>query len=397
MTIPAQRMAARVQGFGTSIFSEMSRLAREHGAVNLSQGFPDFDPPAWVLDAAKAAIDAGHNQYAISHGAPRLRQAIAAHVARAYSLDYDVEREITVTSGCTEAIFDTILALVDPGDEVIFFEPAYDSYGPAVTMAGGIPRPVRLHAPNWTYDAAELQAAIGPRTRLLILNTPHNPTGKVFSRAELEGIAALAQAHDFLVVTDEVYEHLVFAPAQHIPLATLPGMRERTITLSSAGKTFSLTGWKIGWALAPPALTDAIRRVHQFVTFASATPFQEAMATALDTAGHTGYFPLFLADYTRRRDFLYHALEAAGLRPLVPQGSFFILADIAHLGFPDDLAFARHLTTEGGVACIPPSVFYSTPVTAQQARFCFAKRDSTLEAAAGRLAAWAARRPALPG
>jgi aspartate/methionine/tyrosine aminotransferase len=302
MTLAPQtaRMARRVIGFGTSIFSEMSRLAREHHAVNLSQGFPDFDPPVWVRDAAKAAIDAGANQYAVSHGQPRLREAIAGHSARYSGLHYDVDREITVTSGCTEAIFDTMLALVNPGDEVIAFEPAYDSYGPAVIMAGGTPRFVPLHAPDWAFDPAELAATITPQTRLILLNTPHNPTGKVFTRAELEGIAALAQAHDLIVVTDEVYEHLVFPPAQHISIATLPGMRERTITLSSAGKTFSLTGWKIGWALAPPDLSEAIRRVHQFVTFASATPFQEALATAIETAEHTGYFSVFLADYTAR-------------------------------------------------------------------------------------------------
>jgi aspartate/methionine/tyrosine aminotransferase len=394
MTLAPQsaRMAARVTGFGTSIFSEMSRLAREHHAVNLSQGFPDFDPPAWVRDAAKAAIDAGANQYAVSHGQPRLRQAIADHTARYYGLSYDVDREITVTSGCTEAIFDTILALVNPGDEVVAFEPAYDSYGPAVVMAGGTPRFVPLRAPAWDFDPAELAAAITPRTRLLVLNTPHNPTGKVFTRAELEQIAQLAQAHDLIVVTDEVYEHLVFPPARHVPIATLPGMRERTIILSSAGKTFSLTGWKIGWALAPPDLSEAIRRVHQFVTFASATPFQEAVATAIETAEHTGYFSVFLADYTARRDFLYQALEAAGLHPLQPEGSFFILADIAHLGFPDDITFARTLTTEAGVACIPPSVFSSVPRPEQLARFCFAKRPETLQAAADRLAAWARKR-----
>jgi aspartate/methionine/tyrosine aminotransferase len=390
-------MAARVTGFGTSIFSEMSRLAREHHAVNLSQGFPDFDPPAWVRDAAKAAIDAGANQYAVSHGQPRLRAAIADHAARTYGLHYDVDREITVTSGCTEAIFDTILALVNPGDEVVAFEPAYDSYGPAVVMAGGTPRFVPLRAPAWDFDPAELAAAITPRTRLLLLNTPHNPTGKVFTRAELDQIAQLAQAHDLIVVTDEVYEHLVFPPAQHIPIATLPGMRERTITLSSAGKTFSLTGWKIGWALAPPDLSEAIRRVHQFVTFASATPFQEALATALETAEHTGYFSVYRADYIARRDFLYHALEAAGLHPLMPAGSFFILADIASLGYPDDITFARALTTEAGVACIPPSVFSSVPRPEQLARFCFAKRPETLQAAADRLAAWAQKRGSLNG
>ena len=389
---PPGRMARRVAGFGTSIFSEMSRLAAQHHAVNLSQGFPDFEPAEWVREAARVAIDEGFNQYAVSHGQPRLRQAIAAHAQHYYGLRFDVDREITVTSGCTEAIFDAVLALVNPGDEVLVFEPAYDSYGPAIVMAGGVPRFVRLQAPTWEFDPAALAAAVTPRTRLLLLNTPHNLTGKVFTRAELETIDDLATAHDLLVITDEVYEHLVFPPAQHVPLATLPGMRERTITLSSAGKTFSLTGWKIGWALAAPDLTEAFRRDHQFVTFASATPFQEAVATALEMAGHTGYFGTFLAEYTQRRDFLFEALARAGFGPLMPQGSFFIMADIAHLGFPGDVTFARYLTAEVGVACIPPSVFYSVPVAEQYARFCFAKRPATLQAAAERLAAWHAGR-----
>ena len=395
-SVPAPRMAQRVAGFGTSIFSEMSRLAREHQAVNLSQGFPDFDPPDWVLDAAQAAMNAGANQYAISHGQPRLRQALAAHAARHYSLTYDVDAEITVTSGCTEAIFDAMLALINPGEEVVVFEPGYDSYGPAITMAGGTPRWVRLHAPDWHFDPAELAAAITPRTRALLLNTPHNPSGKVFTRAELTTIAQVAQAHDLIVITDEVYEHLVFPPAVHVPIATLPGMRERTLTLSSAGKTFSLTGWKIGWALGPPDLSDALRRVHQFVTFATATPFQEAIATALQTAEETEYYANYLAEYTQRRDFLAQALAAAGLPPLTPEGSFFLMADIAALGYPDDITFARFLTAEVGVTCIPPSVFYAAPVAAHLARFCFAKRPTTLQAAAERLAAWSLRRETAP-
>jgi aspartate/methionine/tyrosine aminotransferase len=383
---------SRLPSVGTTIFTVMSKLAADVGAVNLSQGFPDFDPPAWVRDAAKAAMDAGFNQYAVSHGMPRLRQALAAHAARHYGLTYDVNTEITVTSGCTEAIFDIMLALLNPGDEVVMFEPAYDSYGPSVLMAGGVPRYVRLHAPDWHFDPADLAAAITDRTRCLLLNTPHNPTGKVFTRAELAILAQAARDHDLLVITDEVYEHLVFPPAEHVPIATLPGMRERTVTLSSAGKTFSLTGWKIGWALAPPDLSDALRRVHQFVTFASATPFQEAIATALDTAEESGYYATLLAEYTGRRDFLLQALEQAGLRTLSPQGSFFIMADIAPLGYPDDLTFARFLTAEVGVACIPPSVFYASPVAVQLARFCFAKRPTTLQTAADRLAAWRVRR-----
>ena len=380
------RGAARVAGFGTSIFSAMSALAREHGAVNLSQGFPDFESPPWIRAAAERAIAADVNQYAVSHGAPRLRAALAAKAAAFYDLAYDPDREVTVTSGATEALFATFLALLNPGDEAIVFEPYYDSYVPGIEMAAGTARPVRLHAPDWHFDPAALAAAVTPRTRLILVNTPHNPTGKVFTRAELEVIADLCRQHDLIAVTDEVYEHLVFPPATHIPLATLPGMRERTVTISSTAKTFSLTGWKIGYAYAPPDLTEAIRRVHQFVVFCSAAPFQEALADAITEAPGRSYYAEFLAAYTARRDFLQEVLAGAGLRPQLPQGAYFIMCDVGHLGFPDDIAFARFLTTQVGVAVIPPSVFYATPPPEQLARFCFAKKPETLQAAAARLA-----------
>jgi aspartate/methionine/tyrosine aminotransferase len=388
---PPRRTATRVAGFGASIFSEMSALARQHGAVNLSQGFPDFASPAWIRDAAKRAIDADLNQYAISQGAPRLRQALAAKEAACYGLAYDPDTEVTVTSGATEALFAVMPALLDPGDEVIVFEPCYDSYAPSIVMAGGIPRFVRLEAPDWRFDPAALEAAVTPRTRLIVVNSPHNPSGKVFSRAELESIAALCRRRDLIAVTDEVYEHIVFPPATHIPLATLPGMRERTVTISSTSKTFSLTGWKVGYAFAPPDLSDAIRRVHQFVVFCSATPLEEAMADAVQHAPERGYYAAFLADYAARRDFLYDALAAVDLRPQRPEGAYFIMCDVSHLGFADDVAFARYLTTEVGVAAIPPSAFYSSPPPQQMARFCFAKNPQTLQAAAERLAAWRAR------
>ena len=388
---PPRRTAARVAGFGASIFSEMSALARQHGAVNLSQGFPDFASPAWIRDAAKRAIDADLNQYAISQGAPRLRQALAAKEAACYGLAYDPDTEVTVTSGATEALFAVMPALLDPGDEVIVFEPCYDSYAPSIVMAGGIPRFVRLEAPDWRFDPATLEAAVTPRTRLILVNSPHNPSGKVFSHAELEAVADLCRRRDLIAVTDEVYEHIVFPPATHIPLATLPGMRERTVTISSTSKTFSLTGWKVGYALAPPDLSDAIRRVHQFVVFCSATPLEEAMADAVQHAPERGYYAAFLADYEARRDFLYDALAAVDLHPQRPQGAYFIMCDVSHLGFPDDVAFARYLTTDVGVAAIPPSAFYSSPPPQQMARFCFAKNPQTLQAAAERLAAWRAR------
>jgi len=381
-------MAGRVAGFGTSIFSEMSALARRHGAVNLSQGFPDFPSPPWIRAAAERAIAADINQYAVSHGTPRLRQALAAKQAALYGLAYDPETEVTVTSGATEGIFALLMALLNPGDEVIVFEPCYDSYAPSITMAGGVPRYIRLEPPDWHFDPAALAAAVTGRTRLILLNSPHNPTGKVFGVAELALVADLCRRHNLLAVTDEVYEHIVFPPARHTPLAGLPGMRERTVLISSTSKTFSLTGWKVGYVCAPPDLTDALRRVHQFVVFCSAAPLQEAMADAVAEAPGRDYYAEFLAGYETRRDFLYAALDDAGLRPWQPQGAYFIMCDVGHLGFADDVAFARYLTTAVGVAAIPPSAFYSAPLDRQMARFCFAKNPQTLQAAADRLAAW---------
>jgi aspartate/methionine/tyrosine aminotransferase len=382
--------ARRAQGFGSSIFSEMSRIAAQHDAVNLGQGFPDFAGPDFVKAAAHAAIDADRNQYAISHGTPRLRQAIAANWTRAWGREVDPEAEVTVASGATEVLADAMLALIDPGDEVIVFEPFYDAYVPMIGFAGGIARPVMLHPPDWSFDPDELAAAFGPRTRAILINTPHNPTGKVFARAELEAIATLCIEHDVIALTDEVYEQIVFPDtgAVHLPLATLPGMWERTLTINSTGKTFSLTGWKIGYAVGPAPLNAALRAVHQFVTFASATPFQEAMAVALEAAVTNGYYAQLRADYTARRDLLAAALHAAGLATLPIGGSYFLLADIAPLGFPDDAAFCRFLAAEIGVAAIPPSAFYADPARAPQlARFCFAKRPETIAAAAERLLA----------
>jgi aspartate/methionine/tyrosine aminotransferase len=387
------RMARRVRPIGVSIFSEMSRLALEHRAVNLSQGFPDFPAPAWLKEAAQEAISRDINQYAISHGATRLRKAIVAKAERRMELSFDENREVTVTSGATEAIFDTLQGLINPGDEVIVFEPYYDSYVPGIQIAGGVPRYVTLRPPDWRFDHGHLAALFNERTRAILVNTPHNPTGKVFSMDELRLIAELCQRFDTLAITDEVYEHLVFDDNKHISLATLPGMRERTVTINSVAKTFSVTGWKVGYILAPPDLSEAIRRIHQFVTFASASPLQEAVAIAIESAEEKGYYGTLLAEYTARLDKLASYLQAAGLRPIRPQGTFFIMSDISHLGFQDDVHFAKHMTAEVGVACIPPSAFYQNPANgADLARWCFAKRDETLDAAGERLLAWAKRR-----
>lgn len=384
--------AARVSGFGTSIFAEISALAIECGAVNLGQGFPDFAGPDWVKQAAVEAITADLNQYAPYQGLPRLREAVAA-TWRAWGWrDLDPASEITITSGATEALFAAMQALLDPGDEAIIFEPFYDAYVPDIMMAGGRPRLVRLYPPTperptWRFDPDDLRAAFGPRTRLLLLNTPHNPTGKVFTRDELELIAALCREHDTLVVSDEVYDQLVFAGATHVPIATLPGMWERTLTINSIGKTFSVTGWKIGYAVGPATLIEALRAAHQWVTFATATPLQAAAAAALEGALTNGYYDQFRAAYAQRYEVLRGVLEEVGLPTLPTEGSYFIMADISRTGFTSDAAFCRWLTREIGVAAIPPSAFYADPTTAPLlARFCFAKRLETLYAAGERLA-----------
>jgi aspartate/methionine/tyrosine aminotransferase len=384
-------MAARVHSIGESVFSEMSRLAIEHNAVNLSQGFPDFQAEEWLKEAAREAVARDINQYAPSQGTLRLRKAIAAKAESFMGLSFDPAQEITVTNGATEAIYDLIQALVGPGDEVIVFEPYYDSYVPSIVFAGGTPRVVTLESPDWSFDHDLLAALFNERTRAVILNTPHNPTGKVFSQDEMELIADLCKRHDALVITDEVYEHLVFDGNRHVYMAALPGMRDRTVTISSASKTFSVTGWKVGYVLAPPDLTEALRRIHQFVTFCSSAPMQEAVALAIETAPERGYYEQLHQDYTARLDKLYGYLQQAGLNPIRPQGTFFIMSDISQLGFENDVEFARYMTTEIGVACIPPSAFYAHPQSgAHLVRWCFAKRDSTLDAAGDRLLAWAA-------
>lgn len=378
-------MTERVRPFGTSIFTEMSTLAAQSGAINLAQGFPDFAGPAFIKDAASAAIQADHNQYAPSHGLQVLREAVASAWKYYNSHTPNPDTEVTVTAGATEALLAACLAFVAPGDEVIIFEPFYDAYPPDVVFAGGVPRYVRLHEPHWTLDVAALREAITPRTRAIILNTPHNPTGKVWTLNELQALADLAIEHDLLVFSDEVYERLVFEKARHVAIATLPGMWERTVTISSTGKTFSLTGWKVGYAVAAAPLSEALRRVHQFITFCAPAPLQEAMATGLSAI--TSYDRQLTSFYAARRAELITGLRSVGVTVLPPAGTYFVLADSASLGWDDDVAFCRYLTTEVGVAAIPLSAFYHDHYQPGMIRFCFAKRTQTISAALERLAA----------
>lgn len=382
------RAHERVRGFGDSVFSRMTALAREHNAVNLGQGFPDFPGPDFVKRAARQAIDADLNQYAVSSGAPRLKDQVGIDYSSALNREIDPAREVVVTAGATEAIFDAVQAFTGPGDELVAFEPFYDSYPAAAAISGASFTPVRLHPPDWGFDSEELASAITPKTRLLLLNTPHNPTGKVFTRGELEHIANLAIERDILVLTDEVYDRITFDSTEHIPIASLPGMWERTISVNSTGKTFSMTGWKIGYAVGPAELVGAIQSVHQFVTFAAPTPFQEAMASAMEQARCNGYYSQLRRDYTHRRELLTSALTLAGFQTLPVGGSYFLMADISDRGFDTDLAFCEWLVQAAGVVALPPSAFYADSSTAPLlARFCFAKSDATIAAAADRLQA----------
>jgi N-succinyldiaminopimelate aminotransferase len=376
--------ATRTASIGTTIFSAISALAREHGAVNLGQGFPDFDGPEEIRRLAGEAIAAGHNQYAITHGEAILREAIAEHSERFYARTIDPNSEVTVTSGATEGIWDSAFAFIEPGDEVIVFEPCYDSYLPAIRMAGGTPVAVTLEAPTFRFDPEELRRAISSRTSMIIVNTPHNPTGRVLDREELELIASLAIERDLLVIVDEVYEHIVYPGSVHMRLANLPGMWERTLTLSSAGKSFSLTGWKVGWAIGPAALQSALRKIHQFTVFSTVTPLQYAVAGALRLGDD--YFTELADDYRKRRDYLMNVLATAGLDPIEPEGSYFIMARFDTARWADGPAFVNDLITTSGVAAIPVESFYIHPERASGlVRFCFCKRWETLEAAGRRL------------
>ena len=378
------RLVPRLAGFGTTIFAEMSALALATDSINLGQGFPDTDGPAEVRDAAVAAIRAGHNQYPPGPGIPELRAAIAAHQQHWYGLAFDPDTEVLVTAGATEAIAATLLALCDAGDEVVVFEPYYDSYAACIAMAGGVRVPVTLRTPDYAFDPDELRRAITPRTKLLLLNSPHNPTGKVFSRAELELIAALCVEHDLVAVTDEVYEHLTFDGVEHVPLATLPGMRDRTITISSAGKTFSFTGWKIGWVCATPDLLAAVRAAKQFLTYVNGAPFQPAVVVGLGLPD--AWFHEFAADLGARRDLLVAGLRDAGFTVFPPRGTYFVTVDAAPLGAADGLAFCRELPARCGVVAVPNSVFYDDVDAGRTlVRFTFCKRREVLDDAVHRL------------
>ena len=379
------RVSAKAERFTESVIRDMTRIALQHNAVNLAQGFPDFACPTELKDAASAAIHADINQYAITWGAKDFREAICAKTERFYpGWAVDPQTELTVTCGATEGMIAAMLALLDPGDEVVVFEPFYENYGPDAILSGAVPRYVTLHEPDWHIDEAELRAAFGPKTRGIVLNSPHNPTGKVFTRAELELVAGLAQEHDALVFTDDIYEHIIYA-GTHIPMATLPGMRERTVAINSLSKTYSVTGWRVGWVIAPPALTGAIRKVHDFLTVGAAAPLQAAGAVAMQLPD--SYYETLAANYLERRDLLVGALNSAGFRTYVPNGAYYVMTDISALTDQDDVTFAKAMTASPGVATVPGSSFYSRPELGRtKIRFAFPKKRETLLAAAERLA-----------
>ncbi|KRB78726.1 aminotransferase [Nocardioides sp. Root190] len=373
---------------GETIFAEMSALAVRTGSVNLGQGFPDTDGPTSILDAASAALHGGANQYAPGIGIPALRHAIARHQQRHYAIDLDPDRQVVVTTGCTEAIAGALLGLVDPGDEVVVLEPYYDSYTAMIDFAGGVRRPVTLRAPDFRLDPAELEAAVSPRTKLILLNTPHNPTGRVLDADELAAVARVALEHDLLVVTDEVYEHLTFDGRPHVPIATLPGMAERTLTLSSAGKSWSVTGWKVGWATGPAELVAAVTAAKQWLTFTSGAPLQPAVAAALDAEAE---FPARLAlDLHARRDQLVAGLGEAGLTAYTPEGTYFATTDVSSLGWASGGDFCRALPERAGVVAIPSEVFYDDPdapgAGRQLVRWAFCKKPDVIAEAVSRLA-----------
>jgi aspartate/methionine/tyrosine aminotransferase len=376
------RTSDRASRFTESVIREMTRLFLVHQGergVNLAQGFPDFPAPTELKEAAKAAIDADVNQYAITWGARQLREAIAAKTERWAGVEIDPEREVCVCCGATEAMAATMLALVNPGDEVVVFSPYYENYWPDAVLAGATPRFVTLREPDWSIDEAELRAAFGPRTRAIVVNTPNNPTGKVFTREELGLIAELCQRHDAVAITDEIYEHMVYE-GEHVRLATLPGMRERTVTINGVSKTYSVTGWRIGWTIAAPELTNAIRKVHDFLTVGAPAPLQAAAAVAL--ALPESYYESLLAGYRERRDVMLDVLRRVGFEPFVPRGAYYVMTDIRASGWDDDVAFARHLVQDVGVAVVPGSSFYQDPSLGRtKVRFCFAKKRETLERA----------------
>jgi aminotransferase len=366
------------------VIREMTRLAIEHNAVNLAQGFPDFGAPEEIKRAAQEAIAADFNQYAITWGAKPFRDAIAAKYRKWYGMDYDPEREITVCCGATEGMIAALLAVTNPGDEIIIFEPYYENYGPDAFLCDAHRKFVRLRPPDWTFDPDELRRAFTPKTKAIILNSPNNPTGKVFSRAELEVIANLCQEFDALAITDEIYEHILYDGASHIPIATLPGMQERTVLVNSMSKTYSVTGWRVGFVLAAPDLTDSIRKVHDFLTVGAAAPLQQAGVVALNLPD--SYYEKLSVEYQKRRDLLLERLGEAGFQCFRPQGAYYIMADIGKFGDSDDVAFVRRLVKDPGVAAVPGSSFYSdSNAGVALIRFCFCKKYETLKKAGDRL------------
>jgi aminotransferase len=378
-------VSAKSDQFTESVIRGMTRLCEEHGGVNLAQGFPDFPAPPELKEAAKRAIDDDYNQYAVTWGTSEFRQAIAAKMARHNRIHCDPDSEVTVTCGSTEAMIAALLAVVNPGDEVVVFEPFYENYGPDAVISGATPRYVTLRPPHFTFDAGELRAACSARTKAIIVNTPHNPSGHVFTRAELEQIAAVCREVDCLAITDEIYEYILYDARPHVSLASLPGMRERTITISGLSKTYSVTGWRLAYAVAAPALTAAIRKMHDFLTVGAPHPLQCAGVVALRLP--EGYYRQLVAEYAARRALLCDALTAAGLRSITPEGAYYILADIAPFGFPSDVAFCEWLVREIGVAAVPGSSFYHHPELGRHLiRFTFCKREDTLREAARRLA-----------
>jgi len=384
--MPAHQHAHRLDGIPPTIFSQMSALAVRTGSVNLGQGFPDVDGPPEVVARAVRALEQGANQYAPGIGVPALRQAIARHQQRHYGIELDPDTQVVVTTGCTEAVAAALLGLVDPGDEVVVLEPYYDSYVAMIQMAGGVRRPVTLRAPDFRLDPDELRAAVTPRTRYVLLNSPHNPTGTVLTRAELQAVADLAVAHDLVVITDEVYEHLVFDDREHVPISTLPGMAERTLTLSSAGKSYSFTGWKVGWATGPADLVGAVLAAKQWLTFTSGSPLQPAVALALDE--HPDFPARLAADLQQRRDLLCAGLSDAGLSVLVPEGTYFATTDVRDLGWDDGLGFCLALPERAGVVAIPAQVFYDDKEAGRHlVRWAFCKQPEVIEDGVRRLAA----------
>lgn len=386
--------SARTAGFQESVIRDMSRRAAQHGAVNLAQGFPDFPAPDFVKEAAAKAIRADINQYANTWGAKPFRNAIARKYLQRYGLEYDPETEITVCCGATEGMIASLMAVTNPGDEVVVFEPFYENYRPDALLCGAVSKLVTLHPPQWTFDLEELRAAFSARTKAIILNSPNNPTGRVFTRDELLQISKLAQEFDTLVITDEIYEHILYDAAEHTPMATLEGMRDRTVIVNSMSKTYSVTGWRVGWVLAPRSISDGIRKVHDFLTVGAAAPLQDAGVVALSIGPE--YYDELARTYTRKRDLLLAQLSNAGLEYYEPQGAYYVLCDISSFGFPDDVSFTQYLIEHVGVACVPGSSFFSDLERGKRLiRFCFCKREDTLLEAGRRLQKLKTSRPSI--